>query len=66
MRLSDTFDEYVYPGENALWDPNVTAVHGLHSQSPEIVDADPIYLVWKRFKSRLIGYHAIVKNVSFV
>jgi hypothetical protein len=31
-------------------------VHGLHSQSPEIVDADPIYLVWKRFKSWLDLY----------
>ncbi len=29
MQLWDTFDEYVYPGENALWDSNTSAVHGL-------------------------------------
>jgi hypothetical protein len=54
--LWDTFDEYVNPGENTLWDPNATAVHGLHLQSPEIVDVDPVYLVWKHFRAWLDFY----------
>ena len=39
-----------------LCGPNETVVHGLHSQSPEIVDADPIYLVWKQFRAWLDLY----------
>jgi hypothetical protein len=34
----------------------VTAVNGPHSQSPEIIDADPVYQVWKRFRAWLDFY----------
>jgi hypothetical protein len=46
---NETFNEYINPGENALWDPQCTSVHGLHTQSPEIINTDSIFPVWRRF-----------------
>ena len=46
---NETFNEYINPGENALWDPQCSSIHGLHAQSPEITNADSIFPVWSRF-----------------
>ena len=43
------FNEYINPGENALLDPQCSSIHGLHAQSPEIINADSIFPVWSRF-----------------
>jgi hypothetical protein len=48
---SDTFNAYVNPGENALWDDSLTAVHGLRRTDPRIVNAHSIHVVWAQFVS---------------
>ena len=40
---NDTFNKYINPGENALWDAQCSSVHGLHAQSPEIINADFLF-----------------------
>ena len=54
VRLWDTFNEYVNPGANALWDDAATLVHGLHTTLPEIVEADDIGLVWCCFTEWIV------------
>jgi hypothetical protein len=41
-RHTDTFDSYVNPGENAIWDDALTAVHGLRRTDQRIVNAPSI------------------------
>jgi hypothetical protein len=48
-RHTDTFDAYVNPGDNAIWDESMTAVHGLRRTDPRIVNAQPIRVVWENF-----------------
>ena len=46
---NEIFNEYINLEENALWDPQCSSIHGLHAQSPEIINADSIVPVWSRF-----------------
>lgn len=49
-----TFNEYVCPPEGAFWNEQACqASHGLHAQSPEIVEARPFVTVWTNFCSWL-------------
>jgi len=50
-RHTDVFNEYVNPGENALWDDSATAVHGLRRSDPRIEYAQSIHVVWAQFVS---------------
>ena len=34
-RCPETFDRYVNPGENAIWEDNLTRIHGLHPARAE-------------------------------
>ena len=43
-----TFNEFVQPPKDAIWNENVCKCHGLSSQHQCIVDADPISVVWKK------------------
>jgi hypothetical protein len=55
VRLHDTFDEYVHPGDNALWDPTCTDVHVLSMESQKIVEARGNRIVWSQFSLWLEG-----------
>jgi hypothetical protein len=44
-RCPETFDRYVNPGENAIWEDNLTRIHGLHPADPRIISAQNIYHV---------------------
>jgi hypothetical protein len=50
-RHSETFNEYVNPGDNALWDDAATAVHGLRRSDAHIQHAQSIHVVWAQFVS---------------
>ena len=45
------FNEYVEPHEGAIWDSQVTRIHGLTEHNPKIlgVGADDMDLVWPMF-----------------
>jgi hypothetical protein len=45
-RHTDTFNSYVNPGDRAIWDDSMTAVHGLRRTDPRIVHAPPLQIVW--------------------
>ena len=55
-RCPETFDRYVNPGENAIWDDNLTRIHGLHPADPRIISAQNIYHVWAEL-NHFIGRH---------
>jgi hypothetical protein len=42
---NETFNKYINPGENALRGPQCSSIHGPHAQSPEITNAESIFLV---------------------
>ena len=44
-----TFNEYVNPGENAIWDEYCTGIHGIRATDDRIKNADGIKAVWGRF-----------------
>ena len=44
-----TFNEYVYPGEGAIYSQACTNIHGLSESSQCIKDASDINVVWSRF-----------------
>ena len=48
-RLSSTFNSFVNPGEGAIFAPEATAVHGLHSSDHRISSAEKIEAVWAKF-----------------
>jgi hypothetical protein len=52
---NETFNKYINPGENALWDPQCSSIHGLHAQSPEIINRDSIFPVWNLFTNFING-----------
>jgi len=45
----ETFNEYVKPPDGSIWSTHATDVHGLHESHPQIIDADPIQIVWEDF-----------------
>jgi hypothetical protein len=47
----NTFNKYVNPGSNAIWDEAMIACHGLRRSDPRIVSADGILTVWSQFLS---------------
>ena len=49
QREPNTFNEYVNPGEGAIYGEHSTALHGLTATHPSIRDAEEIYPVWQRF-----------------
>ena len=51
-----TFNRFVKPGEGAIWNENVTSIHGLHSNHPSIVGADDMDTVWEQFVSWYEGH----------
>ena len=48
-RVPSTFNKYVNPGKDAVWDAIGTSVHGLHSTHPNIVEASDMATVWAQF-----------------
>ena len=44
-----TFNQFVKPGEGAIWNDNVTSIHGLHQNHSSIIGADDINTVWEQF-----------------
>ena len=44
-----TFNKYVNPGKNAVWDAIGTSFHGLHSTHPNIVEASDMATIWAQF-----------------
>ena len=46
-----TFNKYMNPGEGTVVADASTAIHGLHSRHPKILEAEEIYGVWSRFCS---------------
>jgi hypothetical protein len=49
-RKGGSFNHYVNPGENVLWDEDMChQVHGLHRHDQRIMSADKIDLVWNQF-----------------
>jgi hypothetical protein len=52
---SDTFNAYINPGENAIWDDAQIAVHGLRRTDPRIANAQSIHVVWAQFVSWEFG-----------
>ena len=49
-RDSNTFNEYVNPGEDAIWSTQATKIHGLHTKHPQIRTAYPMAVVWPQFE----------------
>jgi len=47
-----TFNRCIKPKEGAIWNENVTSIHGLHSNHPSIVGADDMDTVWEQFVGR--------------
>ena len=45
-RHTTTFNKYVNPGSNAIWDDALTAVHNLRRTHPRILEAKGIKTVW--------------------
>ena len=58
-RETQTFNRFVKPGEGAIWNENVTSIHGLHSNHPSIVGADDMDTVWEQFVSWYEGHMQI-------
>jgi len=50
-RIPTKFNEYINPGECAIWDDNVTKIHGLCKTHEKIVLASSISIVWQQFRS---------------
>ena len=50
-RMASTFNKYVNPGRDAVWDAVGTSVHGLHSTHPNIVEASDMATVWAQFRT---------------
>ena len=50
-RMASTFNKYVNPGRDAVWDAVGTSVHGLHSTHPSIVEASDMATVWAQFRT---------------
>ena len=44
-----TFNRFVKSGERAIWNDNVTSIHGLHQNHPSIIGADDMDTVWEQF-----------------
>jgi len=44
-----TFNRFVKPGEGAIWNDNITSIHGLHPNHPSIIGADDMDTVWGQF-----------------
>jgi len=56
---SATFNKYVKPPSDAIWDTNMCRrVHGLHCEHEKIRDADDIATVWNQF------YEFIKSNIG--
>ena len=51
--MREVFNEYIRLSNNAIWNPRCREATGLHAEHPFILNADPIYIVWKRFISFL-------------
>ena len=49
-READTFNKYVNPGSEALWNEQCTAIHGLHPTHKSIVSVDTMAVVWCQFE----------------
>eukprot|EP00984_Skeletonema_dohrnii_P025625 scaffold14806_cov83-Skeletonema_dohrnii-CCMP3373.AAC.1 len=51
QRNNNTFHEYINPGSDMhdYWSERCTAVHGLNPNSPEILAADGLNVVWDKF-----------------
>ena len=47
-RKAPTINRFVKPGEGAIWNENVTTIHGIHSNHPSIVGAEDMDTVWKQ------------------
>ena len=45
----ETFNKYVQPGKDAIWDEKASSIHGLSKDDDRIVNADEIDVVWKKF-----------------
>ena len=56
-----TFDEYVNPGSNAVWNEAASsASNKLHRHDPRIVNANSLHELWKRFSTFIksnVGRH---------
>ena len=52
----ETFNKYVQPGKDAIWDEKACSIHGLSKDDDRIVNADEIDVVWKKF-CEFIGRH---------
>ena len=48
-RQETTFNKYVKPPENAIWNESACGSHGLHANMPCIQSADDINTVWSQF-----------------
>ena len=45
----ETFNRYVRPGDEAIWDERSCSIHGLSKDDKRITNADEIGIVWKEF-----------------
>ena len=54
--IREVFNEYVRPPPSAIWNPICIEKTGLHPDNSNILKADPIDLVWKRFVNYLKKY----------
>ena len=47
--IREVFNEYARPPLSAIWNPICREKTGLHPDHPNILDADPIKVVWRMF-----------------
>ena len=43
------FNKYVKPTDNAIWDEQLSEIHGLHRTDRHITNADSFGVVWNQF-----------------
>jgi len=70
-RVEDTFNKYINPGEDAIWNEAAAAAsHQLSPTDPRILAADGIDVVWGQFERWIAEnshiFHATARSAIFV